>query len=518
MPIGDYVHLHAANVNTDSATQSLAAQRKRMSDKAIAMSGPTLKDAELLKDSITKLRGILENPEKTPQDNQISLALQNHIQSLIGDQLMNLDFSTGQIKLREDRVAIGKIRTEAYKSGKTIVSRFHQLAELSGLATGTRVLSYGKLKSIVDRAKQQTSTIAQDALDNLRSLSLPSRGGNPMADLLREQIREFNSNKDGNVQVGKELRRVLNDCIAVMAPMAAIRTAQGAFWEDMLSILQITQEQYAKKKIEDIAEELTKLMKENVKGNKKARVAFQTDRWNEPVAKKLLIHKTQDGVFSWTAHGNPSQGKVDVILEASTLGTSTDLRISAKSVSLAHGGSGWIHAVSDTNLLAILGDEDSDFINHYANIFAIHEDDNKFSEIKNCRTAYLQIVQFLSAIKALTGDVTRISLDGQKVDDSANIFVVNDVLTGDVKIVPMRDLISRLLDKIPEESIGTGGTISLEVNGVKTSGGKYQSLLLKNDATPDKKDKWQRVASVYAQMHSQKISVSIHASLLNLTK
>lgn len=514
MPIGDYVHLHAANVDTGSATQSLAAQKSRMFQKANATSGPTMKDAELLKNSITKLRGILENPESS-QDNQISLALQNHIQSLIGDQLMSLDFSTGQVKLQEDRVAIGKIRTDAYKSSKTIVSRFHQLAELSGLTTGTRVLSYGKLKNIVDRAKQQTSTVALDALKDLNSFSLPGRGSNPMADLLKKQIEEFNSNKDGNVQVGKELRRVLNDCIAIMAPMAAIRTAQGAFWEDILSILQITQDQYADKEIDKV---VTEFMKKNITGGQRARVAFQTDRWNKPVADKLFKHNTQDGIFSWTAHGTPSQGKVDVILEASALNTSTDLRISAKSVSLAHGGSGWIHAVSDTNLLAILGDEDSDFINHYANIFAIHEDDNKFSEIKACRTAYLQIVQFLSAIKALTGDMTRISMDGQKVDDSANIFVVNDVLTGDVKVVPMKDLISKLLNKIPTESIGTGGTISLDVNGVKTSGGKYQSLLLKNTPTPDVEDKWQRVASVYAQMHSQKISVSIHASLLNLTK
>lgn len=55
-------------------------------------------------------------------------------------------------------------------------------------------------------------------------------------------------------------------------------------------------------------------------------------------------------------------------------------------------------------------------------------------------------------MKALTGEITRISKNGALIDDSANVFVINDSSTGKFYIYSMSSIKEKLMEKYVRSS------------------------------------------------------------------
>lgn len=130
------------------------------------------------------------------------------------------------------------------------------------------------------------------------------------------------------------------------------------------------------------------------------------------------------------------------------------MAISAKNVSL---DSYYIHILDGSPLLYMLQDVDSEYVNHFLNIFASHKGhSSKSATVASYRTAMLQDIKLVLMYKAITGDVA-----GRK---TANLFIVNDNRTGSVKVYAIDDLI----DKIEQQPIDgiqlNGKTFNTSIN------------------------------------------------------
>ncbi len=91
----------------------------------------------------------------------------------------------------------------------------------------------------------------------------------------------------------------------------------------------------------------------------------------------------------------------------------------------------WITLTSNSPLLYMIQDLDGDFVNHFLNIFAEHEDETPV--FRGMRETMMDEIRFVALYKALTG-----SGAGRTY---ANTFVVNDVRTGEVKVYDMADIL-----------------------------------------------------------------------------
>ena len=90
----------------------------------------------------------------------------------------------------------------------------------------------------------------------------------------------------------------------------------------------------------------------------------------------------------------------------------------------------------------MLQDLDSDFVNHFLNLYAAHGkmEGQKNVGIDNSRLAamksgILQEIKLILLYKGLTGDTSGRS--------SANLFIINDSSKGKVKVLDMYEIINR---------------------------------------------------------------------------
>ena len=135
--------------------------------------------------------------------------------------------------------------------------------------------------------------------------------------------------------------------------------------------------------------------------------------WTNFYATKKITYGENGGTQKViTKKGFEAQGKVDIEVEYK----SGYLPISVKNYTLAAQRD--ISLVSGTGLLFLLQDEFSDYVNHYLNVIAYHQDTGYGSELRE--QAYLATA-YTVLYKAITGDVY-----GHFGDDVAEIFVVHD--------------------------------------------------------------------------------------------
>lgn len=503
---GGYVHLKAADIDIESLSERLGRQRNKIEKKINSASAPSQTSLKKLADQINITKQFLTS-NVDGNAGTARTVLMESVKALLKDTLDSIDFSTGTISTSGHQ-GIGKIRVRDYSDIDTVRRRLTNLYNVAANGQGSgfdfrnEKQAYKSLKTIADAAAEQIKNMSE----GVQKLFQKYYPNNRFTDNIVQQLKELTNKNSTAKNVGKDLRILLNTCISILAPTKALLLAQGTLFEQILAISTATLENYSE-------DQIRQLIQQNVKGAQRASVVWDKNKFNKNVSKRLFASGGNNGV-QWEVSGTPTQGKVDVILSVQGDGNvPEELRISAKSISFSHGGSAWIHVVSDTSLLTILSQENASVIADYAEIFAKHEDDT--ADLNGLRQSYFQYAQLLAAMRAVAGDVLRVDSEGNPVNDSANVLVVNDVLTGEIRIISIKQVWQNLFDAVKNATEGhTGGAISMKYNGQSVSGQGYKVALLENnfvEGSP-KDAPWDRVAKVYSQIHAAKISVAINSS------
>ena len=503
---GGYVHLKVADADIDSISGRLDQQRRAIGNKIENTHAPSDASLKILAKKINSTKQFLTSNAGGKAGTARAVLMEN-MKAILKDMLDNIDFSTGAIST-SGQPGIGRIRARDYSDLDVVRRRLNNLYNIavegqgSGFDFRNEKTAYKSLKTIMNVATNQIENMSED----IQKLFQKYYPNNRFTDNIVQQLKELTNKNSTAKNVGKDLRILINTCISILAPTKALLLAQGTLFEQILAISTTTLKGYSEAQIQQ-------LIQQNVKGAQRAYVTYDKNKFNEEISGRLFASGGNNDT-QWYIQGTPTQGKVDVTLTVQDgKNHSEELRISAKSISFRHEGSAWIHVVNDTSLLTILSQEDASVIADYAEIFAKHEDEGKM--LNELRSSYFQYAQLLAAMRAVAGDVFRTGLQGNSINDSANVLVVNDILTGEIRIISIKQVWEKLFDVVSKASTGrVGGAISMKYNGQGVSGQGYKVALLENNFVEGdpKYAAWDRVAKVYSQIHAAKISVAINSS------
>lgn len=273
-----------------------------------------------------------------------------------------------------------------------------------------------------------------------------------------------------------ELRDTLNATIQEYASCPAIFAQEGALFEDMIAAAPYVAGNIAQNSVREMIDK-------NVVGDKSNLIS----QYNNTNFTKNVSRRFENGVLNTDIN---LREKVDVKIQWDN----QPLNISAKNIKINNGYK-WVNTVSGSPLLYMLQDLDSNFVNHYFNLFVSHKDRANISYQRDKMAETLERILFY---KSITGDTF-----GQK--DKANLMVINDKASGKVRVFDMKELVNSLLTKFKDIK---GNTQTLY--SIKTSAGKrIRSIFYKNEKVNEKENNLfyarMRIADVLSEAHNIKI-------------
>lgn len=210
----------------------------------------------------------------------------------------------------------------------------------------------------------------------------------------------------------------------------------------------------------------------------------------------------------------PSQEKVDVEIFVEN----NPVKISAKNVNFK----GKIHIVSGTSLLSILQLEEDDFMYHYLNTVAEHNDDNIDNSLNNERKLAGLAMSLNILEKALMGGNLAVNSKNELFTrEKAELFIVKDnKKTGidSIYVLNITDILNKIQDMMINEISNTGTqqkskkyfNISYEGDLVDEESHSFQTLRLVNTKENNPDGARKRVEKMIMQLHQLKISASLN--------
>lgn len=207
---------------------------------------------------------------------------------------------------------------------------------------------------------------------------------------------------------------------------------------------------------------------------------FKGVKWAEilnnytPIGENRVIYESQ----------HASQDKVDISF---SLNEQDIYQISAKNINPYSGKD--IHLVSGASLLAMIQDQNENFINHFLNIMVSHPKDQPQSIALRNGTA----------TRLMDTTLTLLAFSGYKGATKADVFIINDNTSGTVHIYSIRELMNKIL--MDGQDVTSAVTI-------KAGEGNPYDLTQKRA----KSGYPERITNILAQVHAKKISVSIKPS------
>ena len=354
------------------------------------------------------------------------------------------------------------------------------------IGAGTRVSTlkkvYNQLQSALDRVSsaktkekiQEAQYAIENALHELRSNNISSDSAVTIG-------KHLNNSDDLIGKVNAALRASMYNNAAVGYVFELALAAFSGQVSDQVGKIAVDE---VNKALQGAARSSPYLKIDNIDKN-----FFDEELFGREINKD----RTNMGVWQRTPDGTafqfsaPTQDKLDVALSFD----GEMYNITAKNY--ANITQRDIHIVSGTSLLAMILDDDVDFINHYLNITST------YPGVKgNTLTLAHEVMKLNILLKSLTGLGT--SGDG----GIADILVVNDRNSKHIYIRSIGYLVTKIsyrLDRIDEY---------MKIHGL----GKGASLNIRNDFVGDKNvpsdaQAKVRITKLLAQLHNTKISVSI---------
>lgn len=166
-------------------------------------------------------------------------------------------------------------------------------------------------------------------------------------------------------------------------------------------------------------------------------------------------------------------------------------KISAKNIALDSGFN--VHILSGASFLTLIQDEDADFINHYLNITALHNDIEPSSGLI---TSAHNVMKEIILLKAISG--------GTLGRTSADTFIVNNNRASGIDSVQIYD-INELLKKAYENIE--------EYTEITLGGGDLSNYRFRNDFEASSYEA--RITKLIAQVHNNKVMAALKPSLLS---
>lgn len=473
--IGNYIHYNLANyqkygIAEDDSKNEISLDAAYNSQKKDIMnrikknkSSFTKKDLEDMSATITSF---MQNMPKQAK-NIILDDLAKHYSKVIekgidkNQDLLNWEKGAINPSKLNTQYSIGKSRKkdDLYKDIQDITNRINKIEKIF-----IEKFNGGKnipkdIKSALDTLKREYKNTIGRAISDFNGYNFTSK------------TRKINVKED-NIP---KLRRMLNDLIEEYAKYPNIVGIEGQAFEDIIALA-------LNKTIEESDKKIDEVMDEALKGVhgcsvKKNAPQYGADKFIKIVGEDTFLEGTYN-----------KRSKIDVLLKWK----GKDAKISAKNVSFS--GHTWIKVVEGSPLLFLMQTFDTNFVNHWINLHAIHPDgaesDNKINPVDDL----MKMSLFYAGI---SGDVY-----GSNIADQINLIIVNDKKTGKVIIKDLNEIFSNVMEQVNRLS-AKADKLSIQANNKNIKKIKLQNIKMDNPSM--------RIALILKELHDLKIDAKFYA-------
>ena len=345
--IGDYVHYSLNGylehgITKNQTFQSYKSQKDIIRKKAKS-SAKQIKDVDLKKME----EAIMAIMRAEAEDNSAVATARNNVSQYLNSlftDLQSYDFATGKFSLTGSKTSrVGQARS--YYDVEDILKRLNKTEQAIMEAIKEGQVNEADIRERIDNLKNYYAKVQND-INKFKT----SKGW--QKSLTVKQTQQL-----------KEQRRELNKLIKEFAAYPAVALQQGTFFEAVLDQLPL------------VAKEA---LTSEIRGDIPEIVAMDKTKFaNQYITKDFgdLLERT-----------SVSQGKVDV----SVMWDETPVNISAKSVDL---NNYYIHLVTGSSLLYMIQDLNSNFVNHFLNIFAAHKgSSSRLSQMKLAMAQEIKLI------------------------------------------------------------------------------------------------------------------------------
>lgn len=322
------------------------------------------------------------------------------------------------------------------------------------------------------------------------------------------QLKSYKSFKEANdiltIKESSKLSHFVDDLnIFLSSAATGSSTLHGEYAEAIVVATNFLVNAQAKVGTAEILAQLGK----GVKGQERSAKGLKADFFDENLID--LQQVTAGSIYSYTknkdSEGNIfsskiTQDKVDVEIEVSEL----EVPASIKNYNFGNNYFSDIHLLQGRSVLVLLQDSDSDFVNHFLNIAAEHDDiDVRSSNYFKWLDKANEVVKLTILLKALAGSVFGRDANGNTgFSQKAELFIINDNSAGRFRVYLIDDIIGRVIKRI--ELLKTGDFDKAVLNN--TYVGSMDN--------PNMGDARVRISNLLAQLNSMQLKVSIDKSVL----
>lgn len=368
--------------------------------------------------------------------------LLNWEKGAINPSKLNTQYSIGKSRKKDD----------LYKDIQDITNRINKIETIFLNKFEVKEQIPKDIKSALRAVKKEYKNTVGRAISDFNGYDFTSK------------TRKINVKED-NIP---KLRRMLNDLIEEYAKYPNIVGIEGQAFEDIIALA-------LNKTIEESDKKIDEVMDEALKGVQGCSVKKNTPQYG---ADKFIKIVGEDTFLEGTYN---KRSKIDVLLKWK----GKDAKISAKNVSFSDYT--WIKVVEGTPLLFLMQTLDTNFVNHWINLHAIHKNKKKNT---NDITSIDNLMKVSLFYEGISGDVY-----GSNKKDRINLIIVNDKKTGRVVV---KDL-SSMLDNIIKQA----NQLSVTANNKSIKEIKLQNTWMENSSM--------RIALILKELHDLKIDAKFYA-------
>ena len=451
--IGDYIHYHAINylkyginhvgqTSGASAQVSMDTQKRKIQESIRNTQRMSKVDKKELQRRLKWLMsppyengGVYSDSESAQEYNELWNLLLEFFEFEFGDAVGRISRSTANIFEGMQVQDLNKINV---KYNKQDVMASTILKNLQAI-----VQAYQNQFSMINGKKYYYSDAEMEILHNtLGEISqaleqLGSEVQGKMAALVAGERSDFKI----DLQSAKDVIQAINK-IAIRSRGTA-NLAKGTLFEYMIAVAPLI----GKKLTTDALREAVATSlgvggsyagssSGSVKGYQSTAVQFDAKLFSDSANWDQILTQgyVQKNDLIWEAR-KPSQDKVDVTIQMRPDGK--NFNISAKNVNLTGANSRGITLVSNTSLLQLLSHLDSDFATHYLNQHVLRV--NSHVQVRPDMYTEAKTIMNLSLLEQ--------ALRGFKNGaEKADVFVVNDNITGEIQVLNMGDILSDFIN------------------------------------------------------------------------
>lgn len=301
-----------------------------------------------------------------------------------------------------------------------------------------------------------------------------------------------------SVAEGSRAQKFINELNDMMSSfLSGSSTLHGEYAEAVIVATNYLANAKAHQGTGDIMGGLQRILQNSVKGQSSSakgllRANFDIDYVD---LRQVVENTVYDSLKSIDSEGNIfstriTPDKVDVEITVNGL----QVPASVKNYNMGNPSTD-IHLLSGRSVLALVQEYDN-FVNHYLNITAEHDDFEPSGGLLNAAAVAMKLTVLL---KAIAGGVASRSADGQiGMSQEADLFIINDNSVGRFRVYLIDDILNAVQANI--DLLKTGGLDHLS---------KLSNTYVGSRGDLNMGDARMRISNLLAQLHQMELQVSI---------